>query len=87
MSRDELDCILTIVGNFAVDGIDAREKLCGKVINSKFLSWISEMIKSNHELTELGLWAIESLMMEQGKKSVKKLSINVYAVVKDLYDN
>ena len=87
MSRDELDCILTIIGNFSVDGIDAREKLCVKVINSKFLTWISEMIKSNNELAELGLWAIEGLMMEQGKKSVKKLSVNVYAIVKDLYDN
>ena len=74
MGKEELECILTSIGNFALDGIDAREKLCEEVMNSRFLIWIKEMIELDNEITELGLWAIESLMLEQGRKSWKKLS-------------
>ena len=45
------------------------------------------MIMQKSKITELGLWAIESLMMEQGKKSWKRLSKRVYDLVKSLYDS
>ena len=44
VSREELDCIITVIGNFALDGIDAREKLCRRVISSQFLSWVQGLI-------------------------------------------
>ena len=56
---------MTIIGNFALDGPNAREKLCEAVLNSTYLSWISDLILQSHEHTELGLVSVESIMKEQ----------------------
>ena len=35
-NQEELECLFHIVGNFALDGIDAREKLVAKILKSNF---------------------------------------------------
>ena len=43
-ANEEIKCIMTIIENFAMDGIDVRGKLCEAVLNSDCLSWIKGMI-------------------------------------------
>ena len=40
VSKDELESIFTFVGNFALDGIDSREKLVKVVMGSQFFFWL-----------------------------------------------
>ena len=80
LSKDELESIFTIVGNFALDGIDSREKLVKLVLSSQFFSWLKQTLASDVVLADLGLWAIECLMQEQSSKSYSKLSKKVYEI-------
>ena len=81
VSKDELESIFTIVGNFALDGIDSREKLVKIVMASQFFTWLQQLIETDINLSEVGLWAVECLMQEQTSKSHSKLAKKVYQIV------
>ena len=61
---DELECLFHIVGNFALDGFDAREKLVEKILKSNFFDILLNQLSEKSKLSELGLWTVECLMQE-----------------------
>ena len=86
-SSTEMKQIGLLIGNFALDGISARELLSEALVESSFINMILNDLTLSQtperiDAVECALWALENLFGEQSKKSYKALSKQVYNVVK-----